>query len=87
MFHETEYTITRGDIDIDIMVEYKITDLIPAVGPSWNDPGAPAEGGEITSLIATLDGELFPLTDEEERKIEDHIHDTHDFDETDYWEE
>lgn len=89
MTHSLTHTLTRGDFDFEIEVEYSVAPLIGAVMPSWNDPGTPAEGGEVTSLEAFLDGEAFPLTDEEERAIEAVIFETHDYSDDDfgYWEE
>lgn len=78
------YTLTRDDAEIELEVEYTVADYHAATGPSWNDPGSPAEGGEIEELTITHDGEPFALTDAEELKLEEHIYETHDYSEDDF---
>lgn len=82
---EITYTLTRGDEDIELDVEYSVAPYYPA---TWHDP---AEGGEITEMTVTRDGEPFALTDEEQNALDQWVYDHHDYDD-DYeysepWEE
>lgn len=74
----TTYTLTRDGEEIEVEVEYSVAPICAAVMPSMNDPGAPAEGGEIEDLIVTRDGAPFPLTAGEGADLEMHIYETHD---------
>lgn len=81
------HTITRGDETFVLDVEYEVAPLIPASGPSWDDPGSPEEGGEIESLDVTINGEKFELTAKEIEALEAHIYETHDYSSYDSYEE
>ena len=45
-----------------IVIKYRRSRYYPASGPSWNDPGCPAEGGTIEDLdcgpVTLTDAEL-----------------------------
>lgn len=79
--HTIQHTITRGDEDIDIDVDYEVAPYDP--GRTYGPPEDcyPPEGGEITSLTAYRDGEEFALTDAEASAVEQRIYDTHDYSE------
>ena len=79
------YTLTRGDDDIDIDVEYSLSKFYPATGPSWSSPGEPAEGGDVEDISITLDGKPFELTPVEAEQVEAHILMMHE-DDGDYYE-
>lgn len=80
--YNLKWTVTRGEEDIDICVDYEMTPIIPAqtYGPPENC--YPAEGGEITitSVWRKADEDMpkapeFTLTDEEISVLEQHIWD------------
>lgn len=71
--HSIEYTITRGDEDIEIMVDYSLSKSHPATGPSWSSPGEPAEGGDVEYMTAFFDGDEIELTADEADQVEAHI--------------
>lgn len=86
MTHTITHTITRDGTEIELDIEYAVADYFPARGPSWDSPGDPAEGGEIETLEATLDGKPFTLTAEEQEAIEVWIYENHDYsEEPDYY--
>lgn len=87
---EITYTLTRGDDEFDLTIEYSVARYYPAQTYGPPEHCSPAEGGEIEEFEATLDGEPFALTAEEQAAIEAHIYDTHDYDTHDYsepWED
>lgn len=73
-------TIHRGEEDLEIEVFYTAAPIIPMSGPSWNDPGSPAEGGEIEIEEVTYGGHHFHLTMAEEGMVLAQIESTHDYD-------
>lgn len=79
------WTLTRDDEDIDVVLEYEVAKLIPAqtYGPPENC--SPAEGGEVTDLVAAHaeTGALINLTDDEASKAELYIYDHHNYDDAD----
>lgn len=79
MTHTTSFTLTRGEEEIELDVEYTVSQFYGATGPSWNDPGSPAEGGEIEELTVTRDGAAFILTADEVALLEAQIYDKHDY--------
>lgn len=83
--HSLTYTITRGEEDIDIDVDYSLSKFYPATGPSWSSPGEPAEGGDVEDMAAYFDGQPFELTADEADQVEAHILMTHE-DDDDYLE-
>lgn len=84
MTHTTYYTLTRGDEEIEVEVEYSVARYYPAQTYGPPEHCSPAEGGEIEELAAFTDsGEEIKLTAEEEREIEQHIYATHDYDDDD----
>jgi len=82
-----DYTLTRGDEEIELSVDYSVSKFYPATGPSWSSPGEPAEGGDVEHLSAFLDGDEIELMADEADEIEAHILMTHeDDDEAEYYE-
>lgn len=77
--HSLIYTLTRGDDEIELEVEYSVSPYDPGCtyGPPENC--YPPEGGEVEELSAFRDGKPFPLTDAEREQIERHIYETHDY--------
>lgn len=60
-------TLLRDD-GTDVTVEFTQSQYYPATGPSWDDPGSPAEGGEIEIVgIFTLAGPVKPSEAEMQR--------------------
>lgn len=84
--HSLSYTLTRGDDEIDIDVDYSLSKFYPATGPSWSSPGEPAEGGDVEDMNVSLDGQPFELTTDEADQVEAHILMTHE-DDGDYYED
>lgn len=82
--HELTYTLARGDQTVILDVVYDVADRIPASGPSWNDPGSPEEGGEITELKIQFEGVDFTMTQSELDALEQHIYETHDYSDDGY---
>lgn len=81
MTHSITYTLTRGDEDIDLEIEYSVAAYDP--GNTWGLPEdcEPPSGGDIEELeITTVDGKPFQVTPDEQSKIEDHIYQNHDYD-------
>ena len=82
--------LTRGDEDIELEVEFDMSPIIPARGPSWDSPGEPAEGGEIEVLSVQYNGvELSGLSDAEDAFILNYLYENveDDFDDgSDYFE-
>jgi hypothetical protein len=76
------YTLTRGDDEITLEVDYTVAPFDP--GCSFGPPEFcdPPSGGEIEDLfIAGPDGAEFTPTAAELEQIERHIYDTHDYSE------
>lgn len=88
---EITYTLTRNDEDIELTIEYSVGRYYPAQTYGPAEHCSPAEGGEIEEITVTRDGEPFVLTDEEQSALDQHIYDTHDYDDdyeySDPWEE
>lgn len=83
----TTYTITRDDEDIDLEIEYTVAPYDP--GNSYGPPEhcEPPSGGEIETMDVLVDGKPFALTDEEQAQVDQHIYDTHDYSDDDYYED
>lgn len=80
MTHTINYTLTRGDDEIALEVDYTVGPFDP--GNSYGPPEAcePPSGGEIEDLfIAGPDGSEFTPTADELQAIEEHIYATHDY--------
>lgn len=80
-----EYTLTRGDRDIDLEVDYTVAPFDP--GCSYGPPELcePPSGGEIEDLrIFGPDGSEFTPTAEELHEIEQHIYSHHDYSDDGY---
>ncbi|OWV78199.1 hypothetical protein ATY78_13535 [Rhizobium sp. R635] len=75
---ETAFTLTRGEEDIDLLVEYSLTPYHPGNRHAPPEFCTPPSGGEVERLTALLDGVPLDLTDAEYRLIERHIEETHD---------
>ncbi|MDW9880508.1 hypothetical protein GOA90_25315 [Sinorhizobium meliloti] len=78
MKHETTYVLTRGDDEFELDIEYDINPIDPGCTSGPPELCYPPEGGDVTDIEATLDGEPFSLTDAEEQAICSHIEETHD---------
>ena len=79
--------ILRGDEELEIEVDFDISPLIPASGPSFNSPGEPAEGGEIEVESVKHNGvELAGLSEAEDAFIHNYLVENFDddFDEVDF---
>lgn len=59
--HLHEFKRDDGSI---ILIEYKRNPYFGATGPSWNDPGSPAEGGDVAEWEAD-DGVTLSAAEEE----------------------
>lgn len=68
--HLHEFTRDDGSV---VVIEYKRSDYHPAVMPDFNDPGSPADGGEITAL--EVDNGTVTLTEAEYDRAEREIYD------------
>lgn len=66
------YEFIRDDEETTVTIEYKFSRYYPATGPSWNDPGSPAEGGEIEDW--EVDGGKVTLTDAEAERAQAEIY-------------
>lgn len=53
----------------DVTVEYERETYYPAVGPSWYDPGSPAEGGNVLIIKAFNETGDIILTNKEYGRI------------------
>lgn len=63
------------DLELELEVDFDISPLIPASGPSWNSPGEPAEGGEIEVESVKHNGvELAGLTEAEDAFILNYLY-------------
>jgi hypothetical protein len=76
--HLLTHTIERGDDEIDIEIEYTVSRFYPAKTYGPPEHCSPAEGGDVETIDAFLDGAPLPLTDAERAQIEARIYDTHD---------
>lgn len=74
-------TVTRGDDEIEIEIEYTVARFYPAQTYGPPEDCSPAEGGEVEELSAFHDGKPFELTDAEAERIEQRIYETHDYSE------
>ena len=63
------HEFTRDD-DSTVLIEFKRTPYFGATGPSWNDPGSPAEGGDVEEWEVE-DG--VTLTDAEAERAQDEL--------------
>ncbi len=72
MSHRFEVLLTweiEDDIFIPVRVIGRKTAQLPAIRPGWNDPGSPAEGGELEDLNV-YSGSRLP-SDTESRLLSD----------------
>lgn len=77
---EMPFTIMDDEDDeIHVTLHYDVAHYHSAVMPSLNDPGCPAEGGEVTELRCSRGDEEFPLTEAEKQAAELHIYDNHNY--------
>lgn len=77
--HTIIYTLTRGEDDIDLEVEYTVAPFDPGCISGPPEYCEPPSGGEVEELDAFLDMVPFPLTDAEREDIERYIYDNHDY--------
>jgi len=77
--HTITFEINRADQTLELVIEYTMSAYVAAQTYGPPEHCSPTEGGEIEMLEATLDGETFELTAEEQERIEAHIYDTHDY--------
>lgn len=77
--HATRYTLSRGDDDLELEIEYTVAPYDP--GCTFGPPEYcyPPEGGEVEELAAYHKGEPVTLTDAERERIEEHIYATHEY--------
>lgn len=62
------------DDGTEVTVEFTQGQYYPATGPSWDDPGSPAEGGEIEIVgVSTVVGPVKP-TDAEMQRFYDELY-------------
>lgn len=73
------YTLTRGEDEIDIDVEYTVSRFYPAQLYGPPEHCSPAEGGDVETLDAFFDGVPIGLSDVERARIEQRIYETHDY--------
>lgn len=78
----TKFTITRGDEDIDLDIEYEVAAYDPGNTYGLPEDCEPPSGGEVEELNAYRDDKPFDLTDAEREKVEAHIYETHDYSES-----
>lgn len=75
-----DFTLTRGDDDIDLEIDYTVAPYHPAVVGGPPECCSPADGGEIEDLaIFGPDGREFTVNAAELNRIESHIYETHDY--------
>ena len=67
--HLHEFTRDDGSVAV---IEYKLSPYYGGSGPTWNDPGSPPEGGEITDW--EIDGGATRLSDAEAERAEHEIY-------------
>lgn len=82
--HSLTYTLTRGDDEIELEIEYSVSPYDPGCScgpPEFCDPPS---GGEVEELTAYRDGEPFQLTRDENEEVEKRIYETHDYDDDGY---
>lgn len=65
------HLFTRDDGSV-VVIEYKLSPYYGGSGPSWNDPGSPPEGGEITDW--EVDNGTITLTEAEGERAESEIY-------------
>jgi hypothetical protein len=80
----TTYTLTRGEEQFDLELEFTYDPIIPAQTYGPPEDCSPAEGGEITHIKAWFDGRKFELLPEEYEGIERWLYDNYAFDDDDY---
>lgn len=49
-----EFEFDGETLAVELSVEFTLGRYYAAIGPSWNDPGSPAEGGQIEELEVSL---------------------------------
>jgi len=74
---EIDYTLTRNDEDLDVIVEYEVSQYYPAQTYGLPENCYPEEGGEGTELTVWHEGNELTLTSHEEQEIERYIRNTH----------
>ena len=72
----TTYAEFERPSGVLVTVEYKRSPYYGMVGPSWDDPGSPAEGGEVTIIKAHTEAEGWEAkwSDEEDQQWTDWLH-------------
>jgi len=76
---ELDYTLTRNDEDLDVIVEYTLSKWYPAQTYGLPENCYPEEGGEIEELTVWHDGNELIITGHEEQEIERFIYSTHEY--------
>lgn len=81
MNHSAKYTLTRGDDDIELDVEYSTSAYDPGNTYGLPEDCEPPSGGEIEEMTITLAGENaeFPLTDAEMVELEKWLYENTDY--------
>lgn len=74
----THYVLSRGDEEIELEIEYEIEPYDPGCISGPPEHCYPPEGGNVTSLQAFHEGEIFQLLETEDREIAEHIETNHD---------
>ncbi|OJF89604.1 hypothetical protein AX761_24335 [Rhizobium sp. 58] len=80
------YTLTRGDEEIDLEIEYSLSPYDPGNSCGLPEDCDPPSGGDVEEMTAFLGGEEFSLLAAEFDEIEAHILMTHE-DDGDFYEE
>lgn len=62
------------DDGTEVVVEFTQGPYYPATGPSWDDPGSPAEGGEIAIVDVYFNGETIEVTEAERQRFYDELY-------------
>lgn len=81
MNHSATYTLTRGDEDFELEVEYSTSPYDPGNTYGLPEDCEPPSGGEIEEMTVTLAGETaeFPLTDAEMAALEKWLYENTDY--------
>lgn len=78
--HSINYTLTRGDDEFELDIEYSVAPYDPGCSYGLPENCEPPSGGEIEEMSVVHDGDEFALTPEETEAVEQHIYQTHDYD-------
>ena len=79
MNHSNSYELKRGEEYFDLEIEFTTSRYYPAVTYGLPEDCSPAEGGEIETITAYLDGKEFSLSDDETDAIIAWLYANHDF--------